>query len=115
MPAPIPPPTDSTPNLADVHARFAQSWDAASTPPPGIEQVARPTAVGEFGATMLMAAAQLEPDLISVRTREGLAAGPRDRARSSKIAPAPHYRARDNTASASEWTRTPVPALGTVG
>lgn len=32
------------------------------------------TPYGEFGATMLMAAAQLERDLISMRTREGLAA-----------------------------------------
>ena len=32
------------------------------------------TPYGEFGATMLMAAAQLERDLISMRTKEGLAA-----------------------------------------
>ena len=32
------------------------------------------TPYGEFGATMLMAAAQLERDLISMRTKEGLTA-----------------------------------------
>lgn len=61
MPAPIPPPTDSTPNLADVHTRFAQSWDAASTPHPRSSRWPGPPPYGEFGATMLMAAAQLEP------------------------------------------------------
>jgi DNA invertase Pin-like site-specific DNA recombinase len=42
------------------------------------------TPYGEFGATMLMAAAQLERDLISMRTREGLAA-----ARAKGILPGP--------------------------
>jgi DNA invertase Pin-like site-specific DNA recombinase len=42
------------------------------------------TPYGEFGATMLMAAAQLERDLISARTKEGLAA-----ARVKGITPGP--------------------------
>jgi DNA invertase Pin-like site-specific DNA recombinase len=42
------------------------------------------TPYGEFGATMLMAAAQLERDLISARTREGLAA-----AKAKGIVPGP--------------------------
>jgi DNA invertase Pin-like site-specific DNA recombinase len=42
------------------------------------------TPYGEFGATMLMAAAQLERDLISMRTKEGLAA-----AKAKGIVPGP--------------------------
>jgi DNA invertase Pin-like site-specific DNA recombinase len=42
------------------------------------------TPYGEFGATMLMAAAQLERDLISMRTKEGMAA-----AKAKGIVPGP--------------------------
>ena len=71
------------------------------------------TPYGEFGATMLMAAAQLERDLISVRTKEGLAA-----AKAKGILPGPRRSTvpdeviaadpRPRSPRARPWPRSPT-------